>query len=268
MESKRQIDLEAYLERISVFRGAEFGPTAETLRLLQKQHLLRVPFENLDIHWNRPIVLDVERFFQKIVVEERGGFCYELNGLFNELLRSLGFRTRIVSARVADGSGNFTPEYDHAALIVTIGELEYLADVGFGAFSAEPLRLVADLEQDDSTGVYSIRRFDDGYLEGARKEDGDWKSEYIFKPFGKDFSEFTERCDFQQYSPDSHFRKGKLCSLMTEDGRKTLTDKSFVVTENGQRHEAPVESETLFNELLLREFGITGGNPTDREGVP
>ncbi|HLA95280.1 MAG TPA: arylamine N-acetyltransferase, partial [Pyrinomonadaceae bacterium] len=131
-----------YLERIGL-SGAALNVDAESLRMLQRSHLLAVPFENLDIHWKRPIIIDTAKFYGKIVGEKRGGFCYELNGLFNELLRSVGFTTRIVSARVFNGTAH-GPEYDHAAIIVTIGENEYLADVGFGDFTAEPLRFLLD----------------------------------------------------------------------------------------------------------------------------
>ncbi|MGH9821503.1 MAG: arylamine N-acetyltransferase family protein, partial [Pyrinomonadaceae bacterium] len=141
----------AYLSRIGIDDG-DLAADGETLRILQRHNVLNIPFENLDIHWKRPIVLDTERFYRKVVEGKRGGFCYELNGLFNELLRGLGFETRLVSARVGDGKGNFSPEYDHAAIIVTIGDDEYLTDVGFGAFAAEPLRFALDVEQMDATG--------------------------------------------------------------------------------------------------------------------
>jgi N-hydroxyarylamine O-acetyltransferase len=227
-----------------------------TLRLLQRQHLLTVPFENLDIHWNRPIVLDIEKFNAKIVNDKRGGFCYELNGLFNELLREIGFQTRLVSARVFNGSG-FTPEYDHAAIIVTIGELEYLADVGFGSFATEPLRFVPDIDQQDPAGVFQIRRGDDGYFVVAKKDGDNWRDEYMFQPLGRHLSEFADRCNFQQYSSDSHFTKGKLISILLDDGRKTLTDKSFIITKNDEKSETPVTSEEDFLRRLKHEFGIT-----------
>jgi N-hydroxyarylamine O-acetyltransferase len=104
--------------------------------------------------------------------------------------------------------------------------------------------------------MFVIRRFDDGYFEVAKKEKDAWRVEYIFKPLGRDLSEFSERCDFQQYSPNSHFTKGKLCSLMTETGRKTLTDKSFIATANGERTETPVESEAEFDRILEQVFQI------------
>lgn len=226
------------------------------LRLLQRQHLLNVPFENLDIHWGQPIVLDTEAFYQKIVETNRGGFCYELNGLFNELLREMGFQTRIVSARVADGHGGYGPEYDHLAVMVIIGETHYLADVGFGDFAAEPLEFRLDIEQQDLTGIFMIRQYRDEYFEVVKKEGGILKSQYIFKPLGRDISEFAAMCAHHQSSPDSHFTKGRVCSILTEDGRKTLTDKKFIVTADGERIETEITSGDEFSERLMSDFGI------------
>lgn len=248
------MDKDAYLSRIGLLPN-HLEPNDEVLRLLQRSHLLTVPFENLDIHWKRPIVLDIEKFYAKIVGERRGGFCYELNGLFNELLRSLDFKTRLVSARVFNGVEH-GPEYDHAAIIVTIDEDKYLADVGFGDFSTEPLRFSLGAEQHDPAGVFVIRRFDDEYFEVAKREGGEWKSEYVFKDLPRELSEFTEMCDFQQYSSESHFTKGKLCSILTEDGRKTLTENKFLLTIGQERREEKIESSEAFSLVLLREFGI------------
>lgn len=244
-----------YLKRIGL-GGESVTPDAANLRRLQRHHLLRVPFENLDIHWKRPIVLDTDRFFHKIVEERRGGFCYELNGLFNELLKAVGFQTRLVSARVSTGDGDFSNEYDHAAIIAGADGAEYLADVGFGAFTAEPLKMVLDEEQEDATGIYIIREHGDGYLAVLKKDAEEWKAEYIFKPVGRELSAFREMCDFHQTSPDSHFTRGKVCSLMTADGRKTLRDNRFIVTTGAEKTEDAVGSEEEFEEILEREFGI------------
>jgi N-hydroxyarylamine O-acetyltransferase len=158
---------------------------------------------------------------------------------------------------VAKGDATFTPEYDHAAILVMIGEMQYLADVGFGSFSAEPLQFVTDVEQNDLAGTFMIRRFDDEYFEVAKQEDLGWKSEYILKPLGHDLSEFADRCEWQQVSPDSHFTKGRLCSLMTINGRKTLTDDRFIITDGQEKSETPIVSEDEFETALFTQFGIT-----------
>lgn len=252
-----------YLARIGVDRAA---PDETGLFLLQRRHLMTVPFENLDIHWKRPIVLNIDSICRKVVGEKRGGFCYELNGLFGALLNELGFPTRMVSARVSNGDGTFSREYDHMALLSMVGDQEYLVDVGFGAFTTEPLKMVLDVEQEDPSGTYVIREQGDDYLAVLKKDGSEWKAEYMFKPVGRQLSEFTEMCEFHQTSAESHFTRGKVCSVLTSDGRKTLRDKGFILTIGAEKTEDAVGSEEQFAEILQREFGISrqGGkhNPT------
>jgi N-hydroxyarylamine O-acetyltransferase len=99
------MEITRYLDRINY--DGPLSPTAETLRLLQVAHLQAVPFENLSIHANEPIVLEDQALFEKIVRRRRGGFCYELNGLFAALLRELGFKVEMLSAGVANDKGVF-----------------------------------------------------------------------------------------------------------------------------------------------------------------
>src|SRR5437660_12879903 len=114
------MDIQAYLQRID-YTGP-LVPSAKTLRLLQVAHLRTIPFENLSIHSGEPIVLDDDALFEKIVRRRRGGFCYELNGLFAALLRALGFDVKMLSARVANDERIFGPDFDHMALLVTLAE--------------------------------------------------------------------------------------------------------------------------------------------------
>jgi N-hydroxyarylamine O-acetyltransferase len=104
-----------------------------------------VPFENLDVFLNRKKVLDVEVLFERIVEEKRGGWCCELNGLFAWLLENLGFSVRKVSASYFNPEKNeFNGMFDHMALVVSLGEQEYLTDVGWGNINAHymPIRYV------------------------------------------------------------------------------------------------------------------------------
>ena len=101
------LNVESYLKRINY--SGPLDPDQETLRRLHVTHLLNVPFENFDIHLSRPIVLEDPALFNKIVERRRGGFCYELNGLFCWLLRDLGFKVTMLSAGVARKEGGFDP---------------------------------------------------------------------------------------------------------------------------------------------------------------
>ncbi len=183
-------------------------------------------------------------------------FCYELNGLFFELLEKLGYESKRISARVSDGKGNFGQEFDHLAIITRIEGEDFLVDAGFGDFIAEPIKIVLDTEQIDTNGTFLIKKFDEIFYEVCKKTDERFISQYIFTLRQRSLSEFEDMCLFHQTSPDSHFTKSKVCSLMLKNGRKTLTGKRFIKTKENQKEEIVINSEAGFRDILQREFDI------------
>jgi N-hydroxyarylamine O-acetyltransferase len=204
------IDIDAYLERIGY--GGAREPTPEMLRALHRAHLLAAPFENLDIHLGRPIVLDEAALFDKIVRRRRGGFCYELNGLFAALLRALGFEVTLLAAGVARQSGGFGPEFDHLTLLVRAPQGEaaadsppLLADVGFGDSFREPLRLVEGAEQEQDGRAYRVER-DGEHWTMLQRDGAGWEPQYRFTLQPRRLAEYAEMCNYHQTSPDSSRR--------------------------------------------------------------
>jgi len=200
------LDVRAYLDRIA-YQGST-APTLDNLRAIHYAHLLAVPFENLDIARGRKIVLDEEALIRKIVEHRRGGFCYELNGAFAALLRSLGFQVTLLSARVARDAGGEGPEFDHLCLRVDLAE-PWLADVGFGESFAKPLQLQTDVEQADSVGIFLIAQLGDRLQLEKKATDGDWKRQYSFTLQSRRLDEFGSMCHYHQTSPESHFTQKK-----------------------------------------------------------
>lgn len=246
------MDKAKYLNRIKYSGSLE--PNLTVLKKLQKAHLLNVPFENLDVHDNIPIELSIAKIFKKIVIENRGGFCYELNGLFYELLMALGFNAKRISARVYGETKGYGREFDHFAIIVTIDNTDYLSDVGFGEFIFEPLKLELGMAQNDERGNYVIDNFEGNYLRVNRIENGETTPEYIFKNIKREFEEYEEMCVFHQTSPDSHFTRKRLISLPTEKGRITLTDNSLKIREFETTTETEIKNEKEFNKHLQNFF--------------
>ncbi|MFN8497460.1 MAG: arylamine N-acetyltransferase [Anaerolineae bacterium] len=266
------MNADAYLQRIG-YRGS-CAPDAATLAALHRAHLLAVPFENLDIHLGRPITLDLPSRYDKIVTRRRGGFCYELNGLFAWLLAALGYDVTLLSAGVYGGDGRPGPEYDHLTLLVRCpgDETPWLADVGFGEGFREPLRLDVAGEQRRNGRAYKVaplplapsptRGEGEGkegpgvwrYFEGDR--DGGWKPRYWFTLVPRAYGEFAAMCRWQQTSPDSHFTHNRLCSLATTEGRVTLADMTLIETEQGERRETPVADDAAYHRLLRVRFGV------------
>ena len=243
----------AYLERIH-YSGA-ITPDLQCLREIHRAHLLAVPFENLDIPLKRKIVCDEEAFVRKVVEERRGGFCYEMNGAFGALLRSVGFQVTLLSARVPHADGSEGPEFDHLALRVDLDEA-WLADVGFGELFLEPLRLRTAVEQEQGGRKFRIVE-ENGSLHVERTlPDGAWKREYSFTLQPRELSEFAGMCHYHQTSAESPFTRKRLCSIATAEGRVTLSDMKLIVTRGDRRDERVIESEQEWRDVLRMWFGV------------
>lgn len=252
------MDVGAYLERIG-YRGP-LDPSAETLRRLHLAHLLAVPFENLSIEVGEPVVLDDRALFEKIVGRRRGGFCYELNGLFAALLRELGFDVEMLSAAVMGRAGEFGPEFDHMALLVRLEE-RWLADVGFGDSFVEPLLLDRRGEQRRGGRAYRIE--EDGERltlsqrdESQRDEAVGWVAQYRFGLTPHAYADYAEMCRHHQTSPESHFTQGRVCTRLTPVGRVTLSRLRLITTDGGARRERELAGEEEYREALREHFGV------------
>lgn len=248
------MDKQKYLNRIHY--SGSLAPTLEVLKNLQLAHLYHVPFENLDIHSRTPIVLSLDKIYEKIVVNHRGGFCYELNGLFYELLRSIGFDAKMVSAQVFMSNGDYSPEYDHLMTVVTIKNEEYLTDIGYGKFSFTPLKLSINEIQHDKSADYVIDEFENDYLRVSKIDNGNKTPVFIFKNVAKKFSDFEDMCRFHQTNPISPFTKKRFITLPNENGRNTILGNTLKQTIEDSVTETEIESETEFKKILKSTFGV------------
>jgi len=252
------LNISAYFDRIGYCGPNE--PTVEVLRHIHRSHLFNVPFENLDIALGHKIVCDESAFIRKIVELRRGGFCYELNGAFAALLRATGFQVTLLSARVAREDGSYSPEFDHLALRVDLGE-PWLADVGFGDLFLEPVRLRAGLLQEQDGQKFRISEGGDTFLLERSDGEGKWKQEYLLTLTPHGLSDFALRCHYHQTSPESSFTRKSICTIATPFGRVTLSDQKLIFTRNGFKEEKPLTSEAERQAALKEYFGIVLAEP-------
>lgn len=249
------MDVTPYLKRI----GLEQADDAhfETLKKLQYQHMLRVPFENLDGMRGIPIVLDVDAFYEKIVEHHRGGYCYENNGLYNRLLRELGFTCQLVSGTIHRGDGTWARTASHACTVVTLDGKDYLTDVGFGDSARGPLALTGEVHQDVS-GAYRMNKVAENTydVERMNHDDTDWRVILRIDITPMKLTDFKEANDFNQTSPHSPFMQKDMATIATVPGRRTLSGNKLTITENGTKQEHEL-SDTEKKNVLEKDFYIT-----------
>lgn len=254
------MSIEAYLERLG-HRGP-VEPTAATLRAMHAAHQQAVPFENLDVALGRPVSLATADLLDKVVARHRGGFCYELNGLFAWLLGELGFTVDLLSARVR-GERGLGPAFDHMALAVTVEGQVLLADVGFGDSFREPLPLVPGIAVTQGAWRYSLEPASGGdELVLARERDGQpAEAQYHVSAAPRRLDDYLGMCDFHQQSPLSPFTQRVICSRATAEGRVTLAGRRLITTAGTAKQESMIADAKELDRVLAGRFGVTLATP-------
>lgn len=245
-------EIELYLDRINY----DGNTTVEysTLQALHKAHMYNVPFENLDISLGYKISLTIGSLFKKIILKHRGGFCYELNYSFSELLLSLGFNVKILSARVFNRN-SFGKEFDHMILIVELQEEEVIADVGFGDSFREPLLLNGNpVRQSESS--YKIEQKNKDFTLFQSKDNLVFQPLYKFNLKAYDINAFSEMCEYHQNSPESNFTQKSICSIATKNGRVTISNGKFIKTTQDVRDEYTILNEIEYRQILKKHFQL------------
>jgi N-hydroxyarylamine O-acetyltransferase len=252
------IDLDAYLARIGYTGPRDVN--LETLRGVHRAHLYAVPFENLDVVLKRPIKLDPASLQEKIVVNRRGGYCFESNALLMYGLQALGFAVTPLAARVLwERTEPTLPPRSHMLMMIDLAEGLFLADVAFGGQTPpQPLSFAVGLEQATTHEPYRLRRTADGELELEALMAGQWGVLYRFTLHPQQPVDFEHANWYASTHPDSFFANNVIATIPGEGCRYTLFNKEF----RTRRPDGAVETQVLGNAkalaaVLQEKFGVS-----------
>ncbi|MHA6671451.1 N-hydroxyarylamine O-acetyltransferase [Enterobacter mori] len=248
--------LTAYFARIGWTQ-----PTAvdiDTLRALHLHHNGAIPFENIDVVLPREIHLEDQNLVDKLVSARRGGYCFEQNGLFERVLREVGFTVRSVLGRVVLANPPQMPPRTHRLLLVELNGERWIADVGFGGQTlTAPIRLLANEEQETPHELYRLLSEGNDWVLQFRHHEH-WQSMYHFDLTTQYFSDYVMGNFWSAHWPQSHFRHHLLMCLHLPDGGKlTLTNFNFTHWQNGHVEEQIhlPDAEALYR-LMQERFGL------------
>ncbi|MDR2213017.1 MAG: arylamine N-acetyltransferase [Pseudomonadales bacterium] len=247
--------LAQYCRRIAY--NGPLAPTRDTLHALHRLHPLAIAFENLDPWLGQPPALDPEALFDKLVTRERGGYCFEQNGLFKIVLQSLGFAVRGLSARVLwDQHPN--PPRTHQLSLVEIQGQEWLADVGFGLTPLAPLRFAPEMEQRTPLETFRLRQQGGGFTLEVLLPGGA-KPMYWFTPETSAPADYIQSNWYVSTYPESRFVRNLIASrVRAEPGggysRHNLFNRDYSVYRLGQAPELRQLQNAGELRHLLREI--------------
>lgn len=269
MTTLARTEVDRYLERIGLDPDGirSVDRDVDLLATLQTAHARHVPFENLSIvgdpFGDAPgpgVVLDTPALLEKVVGRGRGGYCYELNGLFTSLLDALGFDVHRAAAMVVPDDGDPSVPANHHVNLVTL-DRRYVVDIGMSSPQMHRPTPLDDGVVRDPTVDVGWRVVDndrpryDRTVESTHG-DGDWTVRYVFDATPRDLSYFRASCDFLASSPTSPFTDGPIVTVDTEDGWLDLREGTFTRVVDGERSEREV-SPAAWYELLEEEFGLS-----------
>ena len=259
--NKHKFDVDAYLQKINYTGGTTLS--ADTLEALHHTQFHTIPFENFDIQLGRGVNLEPEALFHKLVHTKRGGYCFELNGLFLSALKALGFSVRALLGRVhitgtPSGRG-------HQIELVTIQGRQWIADVGFGGDTPRapiPLELNQPINRDGQTvRLVNDDRF--GTMLQALKKD-QWINLYSFDLGHVCPADINYGNHFTSTHPNSLFVSARVAALPINNGVVTLFNRTLkkVVAEKESVHK--LEEGQPYLDALKNNFGIELDEPYEK----
>lgn len=257
---------ESHLSRIGLDRSQVRVANLETIERLQRAHVTSVPFETLSITGDpyghrdgEGVSLGLPHLYEKVVDRRRGGFCFELNGLFGWLLAELGFDADRVAARVVGSDGDPGTPAGHHTNLVSL-DRTYVVDVGFGPpILRRPLPLDGSVRSDDAGvewRVVELDRPDADYMTRSRGPNEDeWTDRYIFDATPRDLDFFEATCEYFSTATDSSFTGDPIVQMATERGYRKLSSETLIRNERGEEREREVGEDEWYD-VLEDEFGL------------
>ncbi|WP_223607624.1 arylamine N-acetyltransferase [Chryseobacterium sp. OSA05B] len=248
----QQLDL--YLNRIQAEQPAENIEKLELLKRLHQLHPKNITFENIETFTGKTPSLKLDDVLNKLVTLQRGGYCYEQNSLFKDVLETLGFTIKMHLARVVWGSKDGTgTARTHMMLTTEIDGVKYLVDVGFGSMTlTSPIILNTDIEQETPNGLFRLVKTEDFYRLEVLKDE--WLPIYKFSLEEVELSDLEMANWYIATGQGSVFNRFLMITRVDEEARYALFNSTFNIRWNDGRKETSEITEPDQLAFILKTY--------------
>jgi N-hydroxyarylamine O-acetyltransferase len=242
-----------YFDRIQL--KEKLTPSPEALRLITQHQAFHIPFENLDVYLGKELAIEPEAVFRKIVLNRRGGYCFELNQLLFQALREVGFDCFLTLARVHYKRPDPGPR-THLIVLVDLDGHRWLVDAGFGGPGPRhPIPFMYEKVHKQFQDHYKLEEAGSFGSVLLKKDRTTWQPIYTF------LEEHTVAADlhvanfFTSTHPSSIFRQNILCVLPSQNGRNILFNDQLQLESVPKRKSQEV-LQSDYSRTLNKTFNI------------
>ena len=252
-------DLAALFARIG--EPAEGGASLADIERLRRAFGLAVPYENLSVLSHGHVPIAREAVLAKLADPGRGGYCFELNLAFGEMLRARGLSPRMHLGRVWLRAPAKVPPRNHGTNVVELEGRSHIADVGFGGRAPRclvPLHdLGAEIDDGDAHGQ-PVRAVEDAAfgVRIQRRVDGEWADQFSLERTPAHPSDIAVANHYQSTSPDSAFRRHLFAGRFTAEGRDGLFDTRLSRRRGAEVRTRELGSVAEMVEVMEGVFGL------------
>jgi N-hydroxyarylamine O-acetyltransferase len=253
---------ELFRDRVGIAQDKKIA--FEYLDTVLEKTAKTIPFENLCIIEKRTKEITKDNLTSKLLHQNEGGLCYELNTILYLFLSENGFNPSLVRgvtynhmSQQWSGTGN-----THVLNLITHNGQIYLVDTGFGGnLPLKPIPLSGETVA-SSNGEFRVERADSEHGDyilymKLNRQDEDWKIGYAFNSI-KSIQNMSELNEVQRIiveHPESAFNKKPLITKITDKGNITLTDTSFTQWVDRTLNKENID-EKRFNEIRKDYFKL------------
>lgn len=244
-----------YLRNLNVDENL---PKVELINKMIEQHLVNYSFNNIDLLLNEGQILslEIDDLYQKTVERKRGGYCFEHNKLLFNMLGQLQFDVKACLARVTFNQDIEVPQ-SHRYTIVRIDGADYLADVGFGAYTPNRLIGFSGASYETSNGrTYRLKNLGDDIFALQIMRDGGFFTLYTCSTIACYEIDFDVANYYTNTHPDSNFTKSLSLAIGVDHKIIFVKQNILTVLDDDKRLETPILDAQQFGNIVEQYFKI------------
>lgn len=219
------------------------------------RHVETFAFSSVSCQLGYDLPLDFAALYQRIVIDRRGGYCFEQNGLLFNVLEELGFSPKLLLGRVIHNK-DIHPGLTHRITIVEFEDQQYVLDVGFGFLGPRIPIPMSGVESNDGNKKFRIAELRSGEYHMQVFKDGVFYSLYRFEiaRYGQADCELGHF--FSHRHPTANFVNHLVTSRIMEGEIRSLVDlKYWVMTKSNTKNQNISDSKQL-RQILVNELGV------------